>query len=154
MSLAYVLGDTCSYLLGKILGEYHKKEILKWLYKYIYWIIRPSSGVTWNQVSIYISSFNLYSYASELSVLLRMVLLSEIYQVIFNFRFLLIYGMLPSNPLRNVPSRTPTNCNLIFSMYYDSVYFLKSRVIKVLFCTLGLAVRNVSRFKTCLWECV
>ena len=35
MTLAYVLGDTCSYLLGELLGEYHKIETVKTLNLYI-----------------------------------------------------------------------------------------------------------------------
>ena len=34
MTLALVIGDTCSFLLWKLLGEYHKNETLKGLYIY------------------------------------------------------------------------------------------------------------------------
>ena len=35
MTLAYVLGDTCSYLLGEPLGEYRDIETIKTLNIYI-----------------------------------------------------------------------------------------------------------------------
>ena len=44
MTLVYVLDDSCLYLLGNLLGVYHKKWNTKKT-QYIFQLIRPSSGV-------------------------------------------------------------------------------------------------------------
>ena len=51
MTLVQVLGDTCSYLLGELLGEYHKIESIKTLNIYV----TPDDGLI--RRNIYIECF-------------------------------------------------------------------------------------------------